>query len=39
MKLPKNTIDLDQEKKGEFESFLEMCDEDDDVQKIHHNCS
>ena len=38
-KLPKNTIDLDQEKKGEFESFLEMCDEDDDVQKIHHNCS
>ena len=38
-KLPKNTIDLDQEKKGEFESFLEMCDEDDDVQKIHHNCN
>ena len=38
-KLPKNTIDLDQEKKEEFESFLEMCDEDDDVQKIHHNCS
>lgn len=38
-KLPKNTISLDQEKKGEFESFLEMCDEDDDVQKIHHNCS
>ena len=38
-KLPKNTINLDQEKKGEFESFLEMCDEDDDVQKIHHNCS
>ncbi|MAV13905.1 MAG: YebC/PmpR family DNA-binding transcriptional regulator [Flavobacteriaceae bacterium] len=38
-KLPKKTIDLDQEKKEEFESFLEMCDEDNDVQKIHHNCS
>jgi len=38
-KLPKNTIVLDEKKKSEFENFLEMCEQDDDVQKIHHNCS
>ena len=30
---------LDEKKKSEFENFLEMCEQDDDVQKIHHNCS
>ena len=31
-KLPKNTIILDEKKKSEFENFLEMCEQDDDVQ-------
>ena len=36
-KIPKNTISLSEFQRTDFENFIQMCEEDDDVQKIHHN--
>ncbi|MEC8367496.1 MAG: YebC/PmpR family DNA-binding transcriptional regulator [Bacteroidota bacterium] len=36
-KIPKNTINISKVQRTDFENFIQMCEEDDDVQKIHHN--
>ena len=36
-KIPKNTISISEFQRTDFENFIQMCEEDDDVQKIHHN--
>jgi len=36
-KIPKNTVSISEFQRTEFENFIQMCEEDDDVQKIHHN--
>ena len=36
-KIPKNTINISEVQRTDFENFIQMCEEDDDVQKIHHN--
>jgi YebC/PmpR family DNA-binding regulatory protein len=36
-KIPKNTINISEVQRSDFENFIQMCEEDDDVQKIHHN--
>jgi len=36
-KIPKNTISISEFQRTDFENFIKMCEEDDDVQKIHHN--
>ncbi len=36
-KIPKNTINISEFQRTDFENFIQMCEEDDDVQKIHHN--
>ena len=33
-----NFIDIPKEESKEFESMLEMLEEDDDIQKVFHNC-
>ena len=33
----KNTISISEFQRTDFENFIQMCEEDDDVQKIHHN--
>ena len=35
---PNNFIDIPKEESKEFESMLEMLQEDDDIQKVFHNC-
>ncbi|MEC7877012.1 MAG: YebC/PmpR family DNA-binding transcriptional regulator [Bacteroidota bacterium] len=36
-KIPKNTINISEVQRTDVENFIQMCEEDDDVQKIHHN--
>ena len=36
-KIPKNTISISEFQRTDFENFIQMCEDDDDVQKIHHN--
>ena len=36
-KIPKNTVSISEFQRTDFENFIQMCEEDDDVQKIHHN--
>jgi YebC/PmpR family DNA-binding regulatory protein len=36
-KIPKNTINISEVQRTDFENFIQMCEEDDDVQQIHHN--
>ncbi len=36
-KIPKNTININDVQRTDFENFIQMCEDDDDVQKIHHN--
>jgi YebC/PmpR family DNA-binding regulatory protein len=36
-KIPKSTINISEVQRSDFENFIQMCEEDDDVQKIHHN--
>ena len=36
-RIPKNYKDLTNEQKHDVEKFLEICENDDDVQKIYHN--
>jgi YebC/PmpR family DNA-binding regulatory protein len=36
-KIPKNIINISEVQRSDFENFIQMCEEDDDVQKIHHN--
>ena len=33
-----NFIDIPKQESKEFESMLEMLEEDDDIQKVFHNC-
>ena len=35
---PNNFIDIPKEESKEFENMLEMLQEDDDIQKVFHNC-
>ena len=36
-RIPKNYKDLTNEQKHDVEKFLEICENDDDVQKVYHN--
>ena len=36
-KIPRNTVNISEVQRTDFENFVQMCEEDDDVQKIHHN--
>ncbi len=36
-KIPKNTINISEVQRTDVENFIQMCEEDDDVQKIYHN--
>ena len=36
-RIPNNYKDLKDDQKNDVEKFLETCEEDDDVQKVHHN--
>lgn len=36
-RIPNNYKDLKDDKKNDVEKFLETCENDDDVQKVHHN--
>ena len=36
-RIPNNYKDINDDQKNDFEKFLEICENDDDVQKVHHN--
>ena len=36
-RIPNNYKDLNDDQKNDVEKFLETCENDDDVQKVHHN--
>jgi YebC/PmpR family DNA-binding regulatory protein len=36
-KIPKTVLELNDQQREEFECFVQKCEEDDDVQKVHHN--
>ena len=36
-RIPNNYKDLNNDQKNDVEKFLETCENDDDVQKVHHN--
>ena len=36
-RIPNNYKDLDENQKNDLEKFLEICENDDDVQKVYHN--
>ena len=36
-RIPNNYIELDDYQKNDLEKFLEICENDDDVQKVYHN--
>ncbi|MAT79999.1 MAG: YebC/PmpR family DNA-binding transcriptional regulator [Flavobacteriales bacterium] len=36
-RIPNNYKDLDNSQKNDLEKFLEICENDDDVQKVYHN--
>ena len=36
-KIPKTVLELNDQQRKEFECFVQKCEEDDDVQKVHHN--
>ena len=36
-RIPNNYKDLDDSQKNDLEKFLEICENDDDVQKVYHN--
>ena len=36
-RIPNNYKDLSQDEKNDLEKFLDMCENDDDVQKVYHN--
>ena len=36
-RIPKTILTINDEQRKEFEAFIQKCEEDDDIQKIHHN--
>jgi YebC/PmpR family DNA-binding regulatory protein len=36
-RIPKTILTINDEQRKEFETFIQKCEEDDDIQKIHHN--
>ena len=36
-RIPNNYKDLNDNQKNDLEKFLEICENDDDVQKVYHN--
>ncbi len=36
-RIPKTILTINDEQRKEFEAFIQKCEQDDDIQKIHHN--